>query len=94
MKGDLAEHHPDVGEVEVAAEGNGGAAIQRHGDVPGARVSVVQHRLERHRLRLPVGVEVGLKQTGDGGEDLHAAGEHVVTVNLDRRTQDGYWYLK
>lgn len=81
-KRDLAEHHPDVGEVEAAAERLGRAAVQRHGHVAGARVPVVQHRLEGHRLRLPAGAEAGLKPAGHGGEDLHAAGKHVVTVNL------------
>lgn len=100
LKGDLAEHHPDVSEVKAAAEGFGGAAIQRHGHVAGTRVPVVQHRLECHRLRLPAGNEAGLKPTGDGGEDLHTAGEHVVTVNLDGGTEarlcsiDQKWNLK
>lgn len=84
LKGHLAEHHPDVCEVKAAAEGLGSAAVQRHRDVAGARVPVVQHRHKRHGLRLPGGDESGLKPTGDGGEDLHALGEHVVTVNLDR----------
>lgn len=88
LKGDLAEHHPDVSEVKAAAEWFGGAAIQRHGDVASTWVPVVQHCLECHRLRLPASNEAGLKPTGDGGEDLDAAGEHVVTVNLDIGTQE------
>lgn len=85
LKGDLAEHHPDVSKVKAAAEGLGGAAVQRHRHVAGARVPVVQHRLECHRLRLPTRNEAGLKPAGDGGEDLHPAGEHVVTVDLDEK---------
>lgn len=88
LKGDLAEHHPDISKVKAAAEGFGGAALQGHSDVAGARVPVIQHRVERHRLRLPAGNEAGLKPTRDGGEDLHTAGEHVVTVNLDGGTED------
>ena len=83
LKGDLAEHHPDVCKVKATADGFGRAAIKRHSDVAGARVSVVQHRLEGHGLDLPASNEAGLKPTGDGGKDLHATGEHVVTVNLD-----------
>lgn len=55
--------------------------LQKHGDVAGARVPVVQHRPELHGLGLPA--EVGLKPAGDRGEDLHATREHVVTVDLD-----------
>lgn len=84
LKGDLTEHHPNVSEVKAAAEGLSGPPIQWHRDVSGTRVSVIQHRFERHHLRLPASDEAGLKPAGDGGEDLHATGEHVVTVNLDR----------
>lgn len=82
LKGDLTEHHPDVSKVKAAAQGLGPAAVERHSHVACARVFVVQHRLEYHRLRLPAGNEAGLKPTGDGGKDLHATNEHVVTVNL------------
>lgn len=87
LKGDLAEHHPDIGEVEAAAEGLGGAAAQWHRHVAGARVPVVQHRLERDGLDLPARDEAGLEPAGHGGEDLHAAGEHVVAVNLGGKRQ-------
>lgn len=83
LKGDLTEHHPDVGKVKAAAEGYCPPAVERHGHVAGARVFVVQHRLEHHRLGLPAGTEAGLKPAGDGGEDLDAADEHVVAVNLE-----------
>lgn len=84
LKGDFAEHHPEIGKVKAAAEEFGCAAVQWHGDVAGAWVPIVQHRLERHRLRLPVDDEAGLKPAGNGGEDLHTAAEHVVTVNLEQ----------
>lgn len=83
LKGDLTEHHPHVSEEKATAEGFGRAAIERHGHVASAWVLVVQHRVENHRRRLPAGNEAGFKPTGDGGEDLHATGEHVVTVNLE-----------
>lgn len=86
LKGDLTEHHPDVGKVKAAAEGDRPPAVERHRHVAGARVLVVQHRLEHHRLGLPAGTEAGLKPAGDGGEDLHAADEHVVAVNLEGQT--------
>lgn len=83
LKGDLTEHHPDVGKVKAAAEGFCPATVERHGHIAGTRVFVVQHRLEYHRHRLPAGNEAGLKPTGDGGKDLDATDEHVVTVNLE-----------
>lgn len=85
LKGDLTEHHPDVGKVKAAAEGFCPAAVERHGHIAGTWVFVVQHRLEFHRLRFPAGNEAGLKPTGDSGKDLHATDEHVVTVNLERQ---------
>lgn len=96
LKRDLTEHHPDVGKVKVAAEGFSSSAVERHGHIAGTRVLVVQHCLECHRLRLPFGNEAGLKPTGDGGEDLHAAGEHVVTVNLEAqiRLTDSNFHLQ
>lgn len=83
LKGDLAEHHPHVSEEKATAEGFCRAAIERHGHVASTWVLVVQHRVENHRRRLPAGNEAGFKPTGDVGEDLHATGEHVVTVNLE-----------
>lgn len=83
LKGDLTEHHPHVSEEKATAEGFRRAAIERHGHVASTRVLVVQHCVENHRCRLPAGNEAGLKPTGDGGEDLHATAEHVVTVNLE-----------
>lgn len=85
LKGDLTEHHPYVGKVKAAAEGFCPAAVKRHGHIAGTWVFVIQHRLEYHRLWLPVGNEVGLKPTGDGRKDLHATDEHVVTVNLEEQ---------
>lgn len=81
LKGNLAKHHPDVSKVKVAAEGFGSAVVQIHGDVASTRIPVIQHRPELHRPRLRY--KVGLKPTGDRGEDLHIAGEHVVAVDLD-----------
>lgn len=85
LKGDLTEHHPNVGKIKAAAEGDCPTAVERHGHVAGAGVFVVQHRLEHHRLGLPAGAEAGLEPAGDGGEDLDATVEHVVTVNLEER---------
>lgn len=85
LKGDLAEHHPDVSKLKAAAEGLCPAAVESYGHIASTRVFVVQHRLEYLRLRLPAGNEAGLKPTGNGGKNLHATGEHVVTVNLEEQ---------
>lgn len=92
LKGDLTEHHPHVSEVKVAAQGFGCPPVQWHGDVAGTRVPVVQHCLEWHRVGVPASNGAWLKPTGDGGEDLHTAGEHVVTVNLNGGTKKGFSY--
>lgn len=54
LEADLTEHHPGVGEVKPAADGRGCALLQRHRDVPGTRVPVVQNRVKPHGLPLPL----------------------------------------